>query len=113
MIFIGLVTGFVASISFQLISKSFFEKKFVVARPRAIVANHLNLYANKLSEKEKENYAVIFSKGLDESIADLLKDGVVVIVSDAVLGGLPDYTEIIEKMVDKKINKGRTDAPKS
>jgi len=111
MIFIGLVTGFVASISFQLISRSFFEKKFVIAKPRAIIANHLSLYATKLSEKDKESYAAVFSKGLEDSINDLKKEGVVVIVSDAVLGGLPDYTEKIEKMIDKKISKGGTNAP--
>lgn len=69
-----------------------------------VLATHiLEVGASRLSQEQKAQYALKWSKALDETVKEITEDGrTIVLTQKATISGVEDLTEIVEVIAKEK-----------
>lgn len=105
-IIISLIAGLISAILFVSIHNYYYRAPSIGAvKVDSIIKNHLSQYsAQELSEEETERITKLFGAAVTDVIRITSKEyNVILFVDPAVVTDIPDYTEIIQEEIDKRV----------
>lgn len=99
-IVMALIAGVIGAIGFSLAHNALYARSFGVIRMDDVLATHMQEIAEQsLSDVEKQVAGKLFAQALDQSVRELRAEGVMLLVSPAVVTSEPDYTESVSSRI--------------
>ena len=90
----------------RLIEKTFFEKEIIAVDLKLIMTKELEKTATQIfTQEQRDTRAKQFNQALEMALDNVSDNGKkIILVSPAVINGVPDFTNQILKEVDEKLD---------
>lgn len=107
-----IITGLVTMLITFLLSfaafqywQSNYQPRFLTVQMDEVLSNHiLEIGATTMSDQKKAEYALAWSRALEETINELTEDNrTIVLTQNATIAGVEDFTEFVEVSAKRKV----------
>lgn len=107
-----IITGLVTMLITFLLSfaafqywQSNYQPRFLTVQMDEVLSNHiLEIGATSMSDQKKAEYALAWSRALEETINELTEDNrTIVLTQNATIAGVEDFTEFVEVSAKRKV----------
>lgn len=107
-----IITGLITMLITFLLSfaafqywQSNYQPRFLTVQMDEVLSNHiLEIGATTMSDQKKAEYALAWSRALEETINELTEDNrTIVLTQNATIAGVEDFTEFVEVSAKRKV----------